>query len=966
MTDKQIVYSHPGLDKVLLGEGKEERLKNLDNIPKPLKTEDRTIGYRLQRNEDPAKKHIKMPVPKMFRNDPKQRMPIDKVIQGMRTGQLAGLGTVTGGGITCIDFDDINASPERLAEVKQIIRELKSYTEGSISKNGVHIFVRGELPEGVRQRCKNIEIYGTGQFIALTGDIYSDEDFPPHYEVEERQEELEALHARYFPEPEENQEAEVFKPVESASDTPPQGCRSRGYSGSSTSSLDKAELTEVLEKLFKEKDGQKWKRIADGDDSSHGGDTSTADSALCAKVNFYTGNDFDRTEAVMRLTGRVRSKWDTHKTYLRTTIKKAQSEEVYNPQPSSEYSRTMQQINQGRKPQPATRLTEAQGGQVAEGFGQVPGDDGGTDTEGGVRTPEEFRAMVAAWLDIEDPVVKARKKQDLKEALGGGVSLPELTALIKEIEAELQQTKEQFCYSLSELEAKCEEEDGGLFLMPPLLLNRAITALGGDSGLGKSMLLYPIIRAVATGGYLDKTTTTGPKVLGGPRHVVLIQTDESIPLMTRRLRNLGLSEEEQTRVHIVPVFTTARQGYARLKKLVEEFKPSLIVADCLSSIARERLREENDAIYGEILHEMRRFCGANGPAWFLTHHSRKLAHGETSIGLGSAALRGSGAIKAAVDVVLMLHKGPTEDTRILIPEKRIATGRFVYTVGSDWLVPEVFNFAEVDTMNKALDTTDQDKLKAILKRSARGMNASTLRSYFPETHTFFSTSDKSIYKVLDRLKAQGGVIKEGKLFWDPEAHASNIFLDPPCLLLDPLEEESSRSRALSVVDKKVDMVVDTVDKGVNVYFLKSRQKSRHPLRNTPHVYHVSTKVFSIRRKGSYKKVDKLGGLGKKRCLLRPLLRDVTGMAARGGEGKNVSASTFADRNPKNPDSGFLVKRDESIKAETREGIEGLRETSRSWSNFFSEKTDFNKIQFQHLAEELNFPLSESEWTEEHF
>jgi len=49
-----------------------------------------------------------------------------------------------------------------------IVQALDSYTEWSASRDGLHVWLRGRLPEG-RRRRDDIEIYSRARFLAVTG-----------------------------------------------------------------------------------------------------------------------------------------------------------------------------------------------------------------------------------------------------------------------------------------------------------------------------------------------------------------------------------------------------------------------------------------------------------------------------------------------------------------------------------------------------------------------------------------------------------------------------------------------------------------------------------------------------------------------------------------------------------------------------------------------------------------------------
>ena len=76
--------------------------------------------------------------------------------------------------------------------------------------------------------------------------------------------------------------------------------------------------TEIIEKIRSAKNADKFSRLYDhGDIRDYGGDDSRADLALASILAFYTGDDLDQLERLMRQSKLARAKWDTHPTYLR-------------------------------------------------------------------------------------------------------------------------------------------------------------------------------------------------------------------------------------------------------------------------------------------------------------------------------------------------------------------------------------------------------------------------------------------------------------------------------------------------------------------------------------------------------------------------------------------------------------------------------------------------------------------------
>jgi len=176
----------------------------------------------------------------------------------------------------------------------QIVHDLNGYVEFSPSGRGIHIIARGRIARG-RHTLKTpwnseLALYQSGRFFTMTGDGRG--------EIREAQDELTALIAYYFPEPDERQ------PV----------ARPAAVCG------DDAAVVEWL--LAEPRRAALWR----GDTSDHGGDHSAADLALCAHLAFKVGADPARIDGLVRRSGLMRPKWDLPRgdsTYGGITIQKA-------------------------------------------------------------------------------------------------------------------------------------------------------------------------------------------------------------------------------------------------------------------------------------------------------------------------------------------------------------------------------------------------------------------------------------------------------------------------------------------------------------------------------------------------------------------------------------------------------------------------------------------------------------------
>lgn len=74
-----------------------------------------------------------------------------------------------------IDLDDVRNDIDRYLKdddddnlVAEFVDLMGSYSEVSVSGNGIHIIAKGELPEGGRRKG-NVEVYDSGRFFVMTG-----------------------------------------------------------------------------------------------------------------------------------------------------------------------------------------------------------------------------------------------------------------------------------------------------------------------------------------------------------------------------------------------------------------------------------------------------------------------------------------------------------------------------------------------------------------------------------------------------------------------------------------------------------------------------------------------------------------------------------------------------------------------------------------------------------------------------
>lgn len=186
----------------------------------------------------------------------------------------------TDSGFFGVDIDDMPDEVQtRSGIVKEFVDTLDSYSEYSQSHNGIHIICKGKLPEGSRRKDK-IEMYDTGRYFIMTGDVYSDAP------IRDCTEQVKILHEKYL-------QKRISKP--------------KSYSDYHTTvTLTEAE---IIEKAENAKNGDKFKKLMSGNFSDYPS-RSEADFALCSILAFWTGCNPDLIDSIYRKSGLMRDKWE--------------------------------------------------------------------------------------------------------------------------------------------------------------------------------------------------------------------------------------------------------------------------------------------------------------------------------------------------------------------------------------------------------------------------------------------------------------------------------------------------------------------------------------------------------------------------------------------------------------------------------------------------------------------------------
>jgi putative DNA primase/helicase len=268
---------------------------NLDGIPIELRVLPQWICWRLEERNSggkPTKVPYRIDGRKAKSTDLNDWTTFEKAYQAyVSTGQgkpFYGVGFVfrEGGGVAGIDLDHLlNEDGQIEPWAGRVVRAFDSYTEYSVSGQGLHILCKGSIPDGRGHRRGQIELYDRGRYFTVSGQPYGD----PR-PLRDCQPEIDKLLVWMRPE-----ETKPQKPAQSVSPCP--------------------DDRKLLHRAASSRNGYKFARLWRGDTSDYGGDASRADVALLAMLLFWTRGDESRADALFRQSGLSRNKWTDRPDY---------------------------------------------------------------------------------------------------------------------------------------------------------------------------------------------------------------------------------------------------------------------------------------------------------------------------------------------------------------------------------------------------------------------------------------------------------------------------------------------------------------------------------------------------------------------------------------------------------------------------------------------------------------------------
>ena len=284
-----------------------KQMNDFSNIPQEMRQHDNWVCWRLIEREG---KKTKIPYnaktgAKAKSNEPETWTSYQAALQALEASKgsekpYSGIGFMFSADdpFIGIDIDHCIEGGALSPVAAELVQQFGSYTEVSQSGSGLHILTKGKQPakETRDKQGLGLEMYSTGRYFALTGNIYNGLT-----DIREAQDAVSAVHKKYF----EREKQPASSYIGSAN--PPTMADS-----------------EIIERATNSKGGEDFATLNAGQWQSLGYPSqSEADQAFCNKLAFWTGKDAAQMDALFRQSGLMRGKWDIKRgsqTYGEMTI----------------------------------------------------------------------------------------------------------------------------------------------------------------------------------------------------------------------------------------------------------------------------------------------------------------------------------------------------------------------------------------------------------------------------------------------------------------------------------------------------------------------------------------------------------------------------------------------------------------------------------------------------------------------
>ena len=237
-------------------------------------------------------------------NNPDTWSDFDTAVAAVEKYHFDGIGFQFANGYFGVDLDHCL---DNIDFVDEFVETLQSYTEFSRSGTGVHIICKGKLPDG-RRRRGNVEMYCTGRYFIITGNLYNEK----YKEIKDCSESIKVLHSKYLFDETPKVAPKTFQVVDLSDQ-------------------------EIIDKARNCKTGGVFQLLYSGQWQGLYSSQSEADLALCNMLAFWCQKDTQKMDRIFRSSGLMRDKWDKLRgqyTYGQKTIEQAvlHCTDVYEPQ----------------------------------------------------------------------------------------------------------------------------------------------------------------------------------------------------------------------------------------------------------------------------------------------------------------------------------------------------------------------------------------------------------------------------------------------------------------------------------------------------------------------------------------------------------------------------------------------------------------------------------------------------------
>ncbi|HEL1259079.1 TPA: DNA primase, partial [Streptococcus equi subsp. zooepidemicus] len=152
--------------------------KYINNIPQELKERNQWLWFKIYHNQDKNgnTKMVKIPISPITCesnewNKKENWSDFETALDGLEKSGCDGLSFVLSEDdpFVCIDLDKVK---DNFEEVKNILNDFSdTYSEISISENGVHIFAKGSIAKNINNQIDRFEMYKSNKCIAMTGNV---------------------------------------------------------------------------------------------------------------------------------------------------------------------------------------------------------------------------------------------------------------------------------------------------------------------------------------------------------------------------------------------------------------------------------------------------------------------------------------------------------------------------------------------------------------------------------------------------------------------------------------------------------------------------------------------------------------------------------------------------------------------------------------------------------------------------